>query len=82
VLSSGPVDGAGNGVETITLRKENISSLKIQSADSPTILVRFNLDHEGEEHLVEGYFVFTTSDSPELHLHFWDQFLGHVVSSR
>jgi hypothetical protein len=82
VLGSSSADAAGKRVATITLRKERISSLKIRSADPPSIYVRFNLDREGKQHLVEGYFVFTTSDSPELHYHGWNLFEGHVVSSQ
>jgi hypothetical protein len=82
VLSLNSMDAAGRGGETITLRKERISSLKTRSDDPGWILVRFNLDHEGKQYLVEGTFVLTTSDSPELHYHGWERFLGWVVSSR
>ena len=66
----------------IALRKERISSLIIELGEYSTIRVRFNLDHEGEHDLVEGSFVFTSIDSPELHCHGWGQFIGQVVSSR
>lgn len=72
--------GAGNSVDMITLRKEKISSLKMRSDDYYSILVQFNLDHEGKQYTVEGSFWFSTSDDPELHYHGWDRFLGQVVS--
>jgi hypothetical protein len=81
-LAAAVPDAPGRGVETITLRKEKISSLRIRSDDGRSILVRFKLDHQGQQHFVEGTFQFTTSDSPELHYHGWDDFLGVVVSSR
>ena len=84
VQSGGPVDGAGTGVETITVRKERISSLKVQpkTYGAQVIVVQFSLDHEGRQHLVEGSFVLTSSDDPELHYHGWERFVGRVVSSR
>jgi hypothetical protein len=81
-LAAAVQDAPGRGAETITLRKERISSLRIRSDDSRSILVRFHLDHQGKQYLVEGTFQFTTSDSPELHWHGWEDFLGVVVSSR
>jgi hypothetical protein len=56
--------------------------LKISSDDAWSILVRFNLDHEGEQYLVEGTFFLGTSDSPYLHYHSWGQFMGQDVSNR
>ena len=58
VQSGGPVDGAGRGVETITVRKEHISSLKVQpkTYGSQVIVVQFNLDHEGRQLQIESSF--------------------------
>ena len=82
IFSSGLTHAAGSGIETITLRKEKISSLTIISGDYSSILLRFSLGHEGKQYLVEGTFLFRTSDSPELHYHSWDQFMGQVVATR
>jgi len=82
VFSGGSMRAAGSGLETTTLHKENISSLVFRPDDWSSILVRFNLDHEGKQYRVEGSFQFTTSDSPELHYHGWDRFMGQVVSGR
>jgi hypothetical protein len=82
VVSTGSRDAAGRGVETITLRKERISSLRIRSDDTGLILVRFNLDHEGQQYLVESSFQLFNIDSPELHFHRWNFFGGQVVSNR
>jgi hypothetical protein len=73
--------GAGIPVDMITLRKEKISSLKMRSDEYYSILVQFNLDHEGKQYTVEGSFELTTSDDPELHYHGWHQFMRRVVSS-
>jgi hypothetical protein len=81
-LAAAVQDAPGRGGETIILRKKKISSLRIRSDYGRSILVRFNLDHQGKQYLVEGTFQFTTSDSPELHWHGWDDFLGVIVSSR
>lgn len=73
--------GAG-GVETITLRKERISSLKIGSDGMGSTVLHFNLDHGGRQYPVEASFRLTTNDSPELHFHGWLQFMGAVVPGR
>jgi hypothetical protein len=82
VPSIGSGDATGKGIETIMLRKERISSLKIRNDGSGSILVRFSLDHKGEQYLVECSFVFTTIDAPELHYHQWGVFGGRIVSRR
>ncbi len=81
VFSSDSTHAAAGGA-TITLHKERISSLVIRSDDYGSILVRFNLDHEGKQLRVDGSFQFTTSDDSDLHYHFWDQFMGQVVAGR
>jgi hypothetical protein len=50
--------------------------------DSLTVLVWFNLDHEGKRYLIEGSFLFTSHDDPGLHWHSWHDFIGLAVSSR
>jgi hypothetical protein len=82
ILSRVPVQSGDSRIETITLRKERISSLIIQSGGYRSILLRFNVDHENKQYLVEGSFLLTTSDSPSLHYHGWVQFIGAVVPSR
>ena len=86
VSRAGAQDVSGTRVETIKLRKERISSLRIRRDDDEyswkSILVSFRLDHEGRSSRVEGSFEFTTSDSPELHYHGWGEFVGQVVSGR
>jgi hypothetical protein len=82
ILSSGLTHAARSGVETITLGKENISSLSIKSGDYGTILLRFSLNYESKQYPVECSFLFRTSDSPDLHYHSWDQFVGQLTSPR
>jgi len=81
VVASVSMPGAESGVETITLRKEKISSVVMRGDDNGSILVRFNLDQEGKQYLIECSFVFTTSDDPSLHYHGFEQFVGRVVST-
>ena len=78
VLSGYSMHPSASGLQAITLHKEKISSLVIRPDDWSMILVRFNLDHEGKQYRVEGSFQFTTSDSPDLHYHGWDRFMGQV----
>jgi hypothetical protein len=73
---------AGVVVETITLRKEKISSLIIQAGEFSSIYLRFSLDHENKQYQVEANFMLTTSDDPSLHYHGWVQFMGQVITSR
>jgi hypothetical protein len=82
ILSRSSRDAGGNGLETITLHKEQISSLKTRADDYSSIVVRFNLDHEGKRCFVQGFFEFTTSEDPSLHIHGWDRFMGQVVSGQ
>ena len=82
VFSVGLTNAGASTVETITLRKESITSLKIQSGDDGTVLLRFNIDHNGRHYPVEASFMLTHSDSPELHWHGWVLFMGQVIPTR
>jgi hypothetical protein len=82
VFSAGLTNTGASSVETITLQKESISSLKIQSGDDGTVLLRFNIKYNGRQLPVEASFMLTHSDSPELHYHGWGLFMGQVVSTR
>jgi hypothetical protein len=82
VISMGLTNAGASAFETITLRKEKISSLKTESGDDGTVLLRFNIDHDGRQRPVEASFRLTHSDSPELHFHGWVMFMGQVVSTR
>ena len=79
VLSASLTNTGTGGVETITLRKERISSLRIESDGMGSIVLRFNLNDGRPQYPVEASFVLTTSDSPELHYHGWVHFMGAVV---
>jgi hypothetical protein len=49
------MDAAGNGIVTITLRKEEISSVKIRRLENDwTSEVEFELDHQGRRYHVTG----------------------------
>ncbi len=63
----------------ITIRKENISFLSIESGDPPAIRVWFDLEDEGRRYPVEGEFPFRSIDSPDLNQHDWGDFAGRVV---
>lgn len=82
VVSMGLTNPGASTFETITLRKEKISSLKTESGDDGTVLLRFIVDHYGRQLPVEASFRLTHHDSPELHWHGWVLFMGQVVSSR
>ena len=79
VVSTGLTNPGASAFETITLQKEKISSLKIESGEDGMVLLRFNLDHNGRRSPVEASFMLTHSDSPELHWHGWEMFMGQVV---
>lgn len=74
-------DSTGNLV-MITLDTDKISNLKVWSGGDRTILVRFDLDYEGQQCLVEGSFLYSNNDSPEMHRHSLDGFDARIVSRR
>jgi hypothetical protein len=67
--------------ETIALHENKISHLKIRSVENGPVLARFDVDHDGGRSIVDGSFMFETSDDPEIHHHHWHQIFGEIVSS-
>jgi hypothetical protein len=82
VFSDVPTHETADGLETIMLRKEKISALKIRPGKRGSVVVRFNLDGEGKQYLVEAVILLSIIDDPELHIHGWSLFMGRVLSSR
>ena len=79
-----PKDAGGGGIESITLRKVQITSLSMRASDSDTIHLRFYLDHDRKRYLVEGSLgtVHNTGDMGFIDNHVYGDFEGRAVPSR
>lgn len=82
VFFNGSMDETKNGEGSLTLRKERIGSLTIRPGDPPAIRVRFDFEDQGRRYRIEGEFLFTSIDSPDLHYHNWGDFIAEAISDR